>query len=86
MFKINKTILVSIICLNLFSISPKSLANEANTIEPITVTGNYFPKKLKETGSAVTIINNQEIEQSGMNYVAQILSATAGYQDYKSGG
>ena len=86
MFKINKTILVSIICLNLFSISPRSLANEVNTIEPITVTGNYFPKKLKETGSAVTIINNQEIEQSGMNYVAQILSATAGYQDYKSGG
>ena len=32
------------------------------------------------------IQNNQEIEQSGMNYVAQILNATAGYQDYKSGG
>ena len=86
MFKNNKSILVSIIFLSLFSLLSKSLANEVNIIEPITVTGSYFPKKLKETGSAVTIINNQEIEQSGMNYVAQILSATAGYQAYKSGG
>ena len=71
---------------NLFTSLSISLADEKNILEDITVTGNYFPKKLKETGSAITIINKEEIEQSGMNYVSQILSSTAGYQDYKSGG
>lgn len=80
------TILIIIIFFNLSSILSKSIANEDNIIEPITVSGSYFPKKLKETGSAVTIINYIEIEQSGMNYVAQILSGISGYQDYKSGG
>ncbi|MDB9972248.1 TonB-dependent receptor, partial [Alphaproteobacteria bacterium] len=36
--------------------------------------------------SAVTVITNEEIEQSGMQYVSQVLSATAGFQAYKSGG
>jgi vitamin B12 transporter len=80
------TILIITIFFNLSSILSKSIANEDNIIEPITVSGNYFPKKLKETGSAVTIINYIEIEQSGMNYVSQILSGISGYQDYKSGG
>ena len=71
---------------NLFTSLSISLADEKNILEDITVTGNYFPKKLKETGSAITIINKEEIEQSGMNYVSQILSSTSGYQDYKSGG
>ena len=50
------------------------------------MTGYHYPKKLTETGSAVTVITNEEIEQSGMQYVSQVLSATAGFQAYKSGG
>lgn len=61
-------------------------AEKTNILQDITVTGNYYPKKLTETGSAVTIISNKDIEKSGMSYVSQILNATAGYQDYKSGG
>ena len=86
MFKINKTILILLIIFNLFTLFSISLADENNIIDDITVTGNYFPKKLKETGSAITLINKEEIEQSGMNYVSQILNSTSGYQDYKSGG
>jgi len=63
-----------------------SYSEEIEIITPITVTGYHYPKKLTETGSAVTIITNEEIEQSGMQYVSQVLSATAGFQAYKSGG
>ena len=86
MIKITRTILLILLMFNLFTSLSISLADEKNILEDITVTGNYFPKKLKETGSAITIINKEEIEQSGMNYVSQILSSTSGYQDYKSGG
>jgi len=86
LFKYSKTFKYLIILLHIFLILPKASADEIDVIDPITVTGSYFPKKLKETGSAVTIINSQDIEQSGMNYVSQILNATSGYQDYKSGG
>ena len=64
----------------------KTSAKEIEIINPITVTGYHYPKKLTETGSAVTVITNEEIEQSGMQYVSQVLSATAGFQAYKSGG
>ncbi len=63
-----------------------SYSEEIEIINPITVTGYHYPKKLTETGSAVTIITNEEIEQSGMQYISQVLSATAGFQAYKSGG
>ena len=63
-----------------------SYSEEIEIINPITVTGYHYPKKLTETGSAVTVITNEEIEQSGMQYVSQVLSATAGFQTYKSGG
>ncbi len=63
-----------------------SYSEEIEIINPITVTGYHYPKKLTETGSAVTVITNEEIEQSGMQYVSQVLSATAGFQAYKSGG
>tara|TARA_B100000700_G_C15011517_1_gene841194 strand:- start:77 stop:1945 length:1869 start_codon:yes stop_codon:yes gene_type:complete len=86
LIKITENILIILIIFNLFTSYSISLADEKNILEEITVTGNYFPKKLKETGSAITIINKEEIEQSGMNYVSQILSSTSGYQDYKSGG
>jgi len=63
-----------------------SYSEEIEIINPITVTGYHYPKKLTETGSAVTVITNEEIKQSGMQYVSQVLSATAGFQAYKSGG
>ena len=81
LIKITRTILLILLMFNLFTSLSISLADEKNILEDITVTGNYFPKKLKETGSAITIINKEEIEQSGMNYVSQILSSTSGYQD-----
>ena len=74
------------IFINYYLILTNALSDEINIIEPITVTGNYFSKKLKETGSSVTIITSEEIALSGMNYVSQVLNATAGFQDYKSGG
>jgi len=75
-----------VIFINYYLILTNALSDEINIIEPITVTGNYFSKKLKETGSSVTIITSEEIALSGMNYVSQVLNATAGFQDYKSGG
>jgi len=83
---INKKFIYLIFATVIILFLNKVIAEEINILENITVTGNYYPKKLKETGSAVTIITSQDIDKSGMSYVSQILSATAGYQDYKSGG
>ena len=86
MLNINKYFLSIIIIFNYFLVLNYSYSEEIEIITPITVTGYHYPKKLTETGSAVTIITNEEIEQSGMQYVSQVLSATAGFQAYKSGG
>ena len=83
---INKCFLSVVIILNYFLVVNNSYSEEIEIINPITVTGYHYPKKLTETGSAVTVITNEEIEQSGMQYVSQVLSATAGFQAYKSGG
>ena len=83
---INKYFLSIVIILNYFLVVNNSYSEEIEIINPITVTGYHYPKKLTETGSAVTVITNEEIEQSGMQYVSQVLSATAGFQAYKSGG
>ena len=83
---INKCFLSIVIILNYFLVVNNSYSEEIEIINPITVTGYHYPKKLTETGSAVTVITNEEIEQSGMQYVSQVLSATAGFQAYKSGG
>lgn len=83
---INKCFLSILIILNYFLVVNNSYSEEIEIINPITVTGYHYPKKLTETGSAVTVITNEEIEQSGMQYVSQVLSATAGFQAYKSGG
>ena len=55
-------------------------------LDPITVTGNLFPKKIKETGTSVTIIDKKEIKESGKKFLSEILSGTAGFQLYRSGG
>ncbi|MDB9762057.1 TonB-dependent receptor [Alphaproteobacteria bacterium] len=86
MLIINKCFLSIVIILNYFLVINNSYSEEIEIINPITVTGYHYPKKLTETGSAVTVITNEEIEQSGMQYVSQVLSATAGFQAYKSGG
>ena len=86
MLNINKYFLSIVIIFNYFSILNYSYSEEIEIINPITVTGYHYPKKLTETGSAITVITNEEIEQSGMQYVSQVLSATAGFQAYKSGG
>ena len=39
------------------------MAKEIETINPIIVTGNYYPKKLTETGSSVTVISKKEIRK-----------------------
>ena len=86
LLNINKYFLSIVIIFNYFLVLNYSYSEEIEIINPITVTGYHYPKKLTETGSAVTVINNEEIEQSGMQYVSQVLSATAGFQAYKSGG
>ena len=86
LFNKKKSILFLVIIFNYCLLLKNSLSEEIEVIDPITVTGNYYPKTLKETGSSVTVITNKEIEQSGMQYVSQILTATAGFQVYKSGG
>ena len=86
MLNINKYFLSIIIIFNYFLVLNYSYSEEIEIITPITVTGYHYPKKLTETGSAVTIITNEEIGQSGMQYISQVLSATAGFQAYKSGG
>ena len=86
MLNINKYFLSIVIIFNYFLVLNYSYSEEIEIITPITVTGYHYPKKLTETGSAVTVITNEEIEQSGMQYVSQVLSATAGFQAYKSGG
>ena len=86
MLNINKYFISIVIIFNYFLVLNYSYSEEIEIINPITVTGYHYPKKLTETGSAVTIITNEEIEQSGMQYVSQVLSATAGFQAYKSGG
>ena len=86
MLNINKYFLSIVIIFNYFLVLNYSYSEEIEIINPITVTGYHYPKKLTETGSAVTVITNEEIEQSGMQYVSQVLSATAGFQAYKSGG
>ena len=86
MLNINKYFLSIVIIFNYFLVLNYSYSEEIEIINPITVTGYHYPKKLTETGSAVTVITNEEIKQSGMQYVSQVLSATAGFQAYKSGG
>ena len=86
MLNINKYFLSIIIIFNYFLVLNYSYSEEIEIITPITVTGYHYPKKLTETGSAVTVITDEEIKQSGMQYVSQVLSATAGFQAYKSGG
>jgi len=86
LLNINKYFLSIVIIFNYFLVLNYSYSEEIEIINPITVTGYHYPKKLTETGSAVTVITNEEIEQSGMQYVSQVLSATAGFQAYKSGG
>ena len=86
MLNINKYFISIVIIFNYFLVLNYSYSEEIEIINPITVTGYHYPKKLTETGSAVTVITNEEIKQSGMQYVSQVLSATAGFQAYKSGG
>ena len=86
LFNNSKYLLCFLIIFNYLQILKVSIANEIETINPIIVTSNYYPKKLTETGSSVTVISKKEIRQSGMQYVSQILTATAGFQAYKSGG
>ena len=86
MFNKSKYLLCFLIIFNYLEILKVSIAKEIETINPIIVTSNYYPKKLTETGSSVTVISKKEIQQSGMQYVSQILTATAGFQAYKSGG
>ena len=66
--------------------SKNLFSNEINMLDPITVTGNLFPKKIKETGASVTIIDKKEIKESGKKFLSEILSGTAGFQLYRSGG
>ena len=86
LFNNSKYLLCFLIIFNYLQILKVSIAKEIETINPIIVTSNYYPKKLTETGSSVTVISKKEIQQSGMQYVSQILTATAGFQAYKSGG
>jgi len=86
LLNINKYFISIVIIFNYFLVLNYSYSEEIEIINPITVTGYHYPKKLTETGSAVTVITNEEIKQSGMQYVSQVLSATAGFQAYKSGG
>jgi len=86
LFNKSKYLLCFLIIFNYLEILKVSIAKEIETINPIIVTSNYYPKKLTETGSSVTVISKKEIQQSGMQYVSQILTATAGFQAYKSGG
>ena len=86
LFNKSKYLLCFLIIFNYLQILKVSIAKEIETINPIIVTSNYYPKKLTETGSSVTVISKKEIQQSGMQYVSQILTATAGFQAYKSGG
>ncbi len=63
-----------------------SSANNLEKINPIVITGNFIPKNLKETGSAITIITAEKIKEKNINYLSQILSGEPGFQVYNSGG
>ena len=52
--------------------SKNLFSNEINMLDPITVTGNLFPKKIKETGTSVTIIDKKEIKESGKKFLSEI--------------
>ena len=61
-------------------------AQNIENINPIVVTGNLIPKKLKETGSSVSIISAEEIEQKNLDFLSQILIGQPGFQVYRNGG
>ena len=61
----NKIFVNLIISFTVLMTSKNLFSNEINMLDPITVTGNLFPKKIKETGTSVTIIDKKEIKESG---------------------
>jgi len=83
--KIIKQILALIIINNFFIIKA-TIADNVEILEPIIVTGNLIPTKLKQTGAAVTVITSKEIEESKTNNLSEILTGSAGFQVYESGG
>ena len=55
LFNKSKYLLCFLIIFNYLEILKVSIAKEIETINPIIVTSNYYPKKLTETGSSVTV-------------------------------
>ena len=82
MLKTSFILLIALIFLSIDIIYAQNIEN----INPIVVTGNLVPKKLKETGSAITIITSQEIKEKNVNFLTQILSGEPGFQAYNTGG
>ena len=85
LIRTTRFVLVVLLCSNLWTLK-NSMPGEIEILGPITVTGSLIPKKLKETGSSITIISEEEINESGAKYLSQILSGSAGFQVYRSGG
>ena len=78
--------ILALIIINNFFIIQTTIADNVETLEPIIVTGSLIPTKLKQTGAAVTVITSKEIEESKANNLSEILTGSAGFQVYESGG
>ena len=78
--------ILALIIINNFFIIQATIADNVEILESIIVTGSLIPIKLKQTGSAVTVITSKEIEESKANNLSEILTGSAGFQVYESGG
>ena len=78
--------ILTLIIINNFFIIQATIADSVETLESIIVTGSLIPTKLKQTGAAVTVITSKEIEESKTNNLSEILTGSAGFQVYESGG
>ncbi|WMN58374.1 TonB-dependent receptor [Pseudoalteromonas xiamenensis] len=63
-----------------------STSSLANNVERITVTANKLEQKVADVAASVIVIERADIEKSGVNDVAALLSQQAGFQINRNGG
>ncbi|MGC4035738.1 MAG: TonB-dependent receptor [Chitinophagaceae bacterium] len=61
-------------------ISSRLLAQEDTTknLDEVVLTASKYPKKQSETGKVITVINHQQLEQSGGKSLSEILNTISG--------
>jgi vitamin B12 transporter len=82
----NRTVAIAAICISVPSISPSANAADTHKLEEIVITSSRVPMPLRQVGTSVSRVDEQEIAQRGFIALTDILRTVPGVGVSNSGG